>query len=133
MEVCPAGRVDCQCLCLSGILVSFQLPRHSPLRIALPHWQSSWDGQSGALSCSAKGQVDDPSQASQTVSSESLNPKEDRSGRNRCILAAMHTGDCSLPLPFWILGTVLAPFLSEPEHCTFFFDSYPPSKFLAFW
>lgn len=35
------------------------------LRIALPHWQSSWVGQSGAVSCSAKDQAYDPSQASQ--------------------------------------------------------------------
>ena len=36
------------------------------LRIALPHWQSSWVGQSGAVSCSAKDQAYDPRQASQT-------------------------------------------------------------------
>lgn len=37
------------------------------LRLVLPHWQSSWVGQSGALSCSAKDQVYDPRQASQAV------------------------------------------------------------------
>lgn len=37
------------------------------LRLVLPHWQSSWVGQSGALSCSAKDQAYDPRQASQAV------------------------------------------------------------------
>lgn len=40
------------------------------LRLALPHWQSSWVGQSGALSCSAEDQACDPSQASQALSRE---------------------------------------------------------------
>lgn len=124
------------CVYLASLFPS-SYPPHSPLRIALPHWQSSWDGQSGAVSCSAKGQAADPSQARQTVSPESLNPKENSSREEvvgtdsswqRCIQET-----ACYPCLSGYLGLFWLLFFLRLSIAPFFFDSYPSSKFLAFW
>lgn len=130
-----AGRAD------RAGTASFLLPRtsphphHLPLRIVLPHQQSSWDGQSCALSCTAEGQAYDPYLASQTLQ-RFCSPSGKPQGKKWSELIGSDSAAYEkLPvcLPFWILGTLPAPFLSEAEGCTFFSDFYPSGKFLSFW
>lgn len=78
----------CQCWvsgmpgrCLSSIHFFFQFPSPLSSGDCFPDPQRAvLLGQSGALSCPAKGQAQDPSQASQTLSSENLNLKQSNSG-----------------------------------------------------
>lgn len=86
----------------------------------------------GAVSCSAKIRRVTQAQASQAFFRAWI-PKENNWEqdvvRTDSSWQQLHA-ETATP-PFWIFGTVLAPFLSEAEPCTFFFHSYFSSTFWA--